>query len=169
MPLDRDDPRLTAYALGELDETERAAVDSELADSAEGRQVVEEIRAAAWLLTDQLRREPSPGLALEQRLAIEGKISRPADPFRISPAFLALAASLLLVASGAFVISTWYERQRQEQRLVARLETPALVSGIKRAESTVNSAPEEIRPIVAGRLAEPGEKQDSRGLVEERI
>src|SRR5581483_4152178 len=104
MPLDPNDPRLTAYALNELDEVERAALESELADSAEARQVVEEIRAAAWLLTDQLRREPSPGLVPAQREIIEGKIT-PVPRVRYArPVFLAAAASVAIVALGAIAL-----------------------------------------------------------------
>ncbi len=98
MPLDPNDPRLTAYALGELDEPEKAAVEVELADSAEGRQSVEEIRFTARLLAEQLRQEPAPGLAPAQRQVIEGKLRR--APNRRLPiiglAALAVAASILL-------------------------------------------------------------------------
>src|SRR5262245_10298276 len=71
MPFDPDDPRLTAFALGELDESEKAAVEAEIADSDEARRFVADIRATADLLTEQLRKEPSPGLAPEQRLVID--------------------------------------------------------------------------------------------------
>ena len=42
-----DDPRLTAYALGELDDAERSAIEVLLAESPESRQFVEDIRATA--------------------------------------------------------------------------------------------------------------------------
>ena len=60
MPFDPDDPRLTAYALGELDAADRAEVEALLADSPEARRFVEEIRATARLLTEQLHQEPAP-------------------------------------------------------------------------------------------------------------
>ena len=40
-----DDPRLTAYALGELDASERSAIEVLLSESPESRQFVEDIRA----------------------------------------------------------------------------------------------------------------------------
>jgi len=60
MKLSPDDPKLTAYALGELDAAERAAIEAVLADSPEARAVVEEIRAAAERLTSELAAEPYP-------------------------------------------------------------------------------------------------------------
>ena len=54
MNLTPDDPKLTAYALGELDATERAAVEAALARSPECRRAVEEIRALGNELTAEL-------------------------------------------------------------------------------------------------------------------
>ncbi|HMB04679.1 MAG TPA: von Willebrand factor type A domain-containing protein [Isosphaeraceae bacterium] len=75
MPLDYSDPRLTAYALDELDAAERAEVEAQLAGDPERRRFVEEIRATARLLTEQLHKEPSPKLATEQSEAIEDHVS----------------------------------------------------------------------------------------------
>jgi Ca-activated chloride channel family protein len=57
MNLDPDDPRLTAFALGELDATEYALVEAIVIESAECRSVVEEIRFTARLLSEQLQAE----------------------------------------------------------------------------------------------------------------
>ena len=57
MNLTPDDPKLTAYALGELDATERAAIEAALARSPECRRAVEEIRALAGVLTSELARD----------------------------------------------------------------------------------------------------------------
>ncbi len=65
-----DDPRLTAYALGELDPTEQAALENLLFDSPEARAAVREIRELAGLLTSELRQEPAPELTAQQRAAI---------------------------------------------------------------------------------------------------
>ena len=96
MSLDLNDPRLTALALGELDETERAGFEAEIADHPEALKFVTEVRATARLLTEQLRAEPSPGLTPEQRLAIEAeaKPKRPAP--RTHWRALALAASVMI-------------------------------------------------------------------------
>lgn len=57
-----DDFRLTAYALGELDETERAEVEALLQNSPEAQAVVDEIRAAATQLESALQAEPLPAV-----------------------------------------------------------------------------------------------------------
>ncbi len=70
-----DDPRLTAYALGELDPIERAQVEAMLADSAEARTALEEIRETIGLLSRELTFEPSLTLTMVQRHAVEQAVS----------------------------------------------------------------------------------------------
>src|SRR5690348_11899067 len=77
MTYDPNDPRLTAYALGELDESDRPAIQAQVAECAESRRVVEEVRDTARLLTQQLQKEPSPGLDREHRDAIEVQLVSP--------------------------------------------------------------------------------------------
>ena len=57
-----DDPRLTAYALGELDPTEQHEIERLLADAPAARAAVQEIRDLAGLLTTEFRLEPAPVL-----------------------------------------------------------------------------------------------------------
>jgi Ca-activated chloride channel family protein len=61
-----DDPRLTAYALGELDPAEHAAVEAALRDDPAARAAVEQIRGLAAQLTDALAHEPMPEAAGEK-------------------------------------------------------------------------------------------------------
>ena len=64
MTFDPDDPRLTAYALGELDDADREPRSRRSSPTTpRPARFVEEIRATARLLTEQLRDEPGPGLA----------------------------------------------------------------------------------------------------------
>ena len=51
---DPDDPKWTAYVLGELDDSERVAVESELKSSLEARMLVEELRVASQLTKTEL-------------------------------------------------------------------------------------------------------------------
>ncbi len=55
-----DDPKWTAYALGELSEADRAAVDAQLQADPEAQALVAEIRAASEQLTRELQAEPTP-------------------------------------------------------------------------------------------------------------
>ena len=71
MTFDPDDPRLTAFALGELDDLDRLAVEAMLANSPEARRFVAEVRETAAILTETLRGEPSPGLSIVQRIDLD--------------------------------------------------------------------------------------------------
>ena len=73
MKFDRDDPKLTAYVLGELHDNERAEMESLLESNAEARSVVEEIRKTAKLLETELASESALGLSDDQRHVIETK------------------------------------------------------------------------------------------------
>src|SRR5271165_7657376 len=102
MSLDFSDPRLTAYALDELDATERAEVEAELAGDPERRRLVEEIRATARLLTEHFQNEPRPKLTPEQRETIEARLRTATKPQRrwYHVSWVKVAASLSLLAIG---------------------------------------------------------------------
>jgi Ca-activated chloride channel homolog len=77
MTIDRDDPNLTAFALGELDDAERAALEAELDPAALAE--IEAIAELGALLEDELGREPCPELTPEQRTRIERRAARAED------------------------------------------------------------------------------------------
>lgn len=62
MKLTADDPKLTAYALGELNATDRAEVEAALAQSPAARREVDHIRQMAGALETALAAEPCPAL-----------------------------------------------------------------------------------------------------------
>ena len=74
MNINPDDPKLTAYALGELDHAERAAIEAELEKSFACQRAVEEIRETAALLEKKLAAEELPGLAFAQKRKIENQL-----------------------------------------------------------------------------------------------
>src|SRR4029077_16339900 len=80
MSIDANDPRLTAYALDELDESEKAAIEAELAQSPEARAAVKNAREMATMLSDGLRAETAPQLSDAQRVLLKRSWERP--PFR---------------------------------------------------------------------------------------
>lgn len=106
MTFDPDDPNLTAFALGELDDADRLAVESLLARSPEAARFVAEVRETAALLSGTLRKEPMPGLSIVQRLDLDarlGTVPVPSSTPRRVPvprALFAVAASVLLTMSG---------------------------------------------------------------------
>jgi Ca-activated chloride channel family protein len=74
-----DGLKVTAYALGELDDDERAALDAKMAASEGARREVEDIRAAAAALREAYSSMPRYELTPEQRQAIEAAATRETD------------------------------------------------------------------------------------------
>ena len=79
MKITPDDPRLTAYALGELDEAGRKTIEAELKNSPECRRAVDEIREAAAQLTTELATEELPDLTFAQQRKIESQLRQPVE------------------------------------------------------------------------------------------
>src|SRR5262245_50848902 len=112
-----DDPRLTAYALGELDDAERPEVEDRLSLDPEARRFVEDIRRTAELLTAELRKESesNPGLVPGQTHTSGGRLdpefsdvagkvkAGTKSPAWSVPHFIGLAASGLLAAGLTFI------------------------------------------------------------------
>lgn len=97
MNFNPDDPRWTAYALGELDPAERARLDQVCATDPAARTYVEEIRALAGGLKTALATEPALALRPDQKVVLHAK-PKPILQFPIRwAAALGAAAALLLM------------------------------------------------------------------------
>jgi len=116
---DENDPRLTAYVLGELSEAERAEVEAELARNETARTIVAEIRQTAELLTRELQQEPDAALAPEQRAAVLDRPRRAEPSRRRFGRFFVLvtsaAACLALFAGVAYMVYMSRERSAGTQ------------------------------------------------------
>ncbi len=75
MPFDPEDPRLTAYALGELDDNEMREFELEIDGSPEALSAIEDVRAVARLMAQSLGQESGPALYEAHLKAIEGELS----------------------------------------------------------------------------------------------
>src|SRR5262245_28060772 len=105
MKLDPNDPKVTAYALGELSGEERASIEAGLAGSAEARQEVERVREVAALLTQELKKEPLGALSQLHRIAIESETHRMRQPRRRGVPWMGLTvAASLLLATGLYFL-----------------------------------------------------------------
>ncbi len=108
MTFDPNDPRLTAYALGELDSSQRESVETLLKESDEARQAVEEIRLTAGWLSRELHHEretysPPPSLNHQPLTAQVAKPSpAPRSWWSRNALKLGSLAALLLVSVGLF-------------------------------------------------------------------
>jgi Ca-activated chloride channel family protein len=127
---DADDARLSAYALGELDESERAEVERLLASNEGARKFVDELRATANELERELASEQLPELTMEQRVALETTAQQPNPPatrkrwLRRSPA---LAASIGFVFAFAG-IAGWIVVQKY--RAAHELDTSPFIYNV---------------------------------------
>jgi hypothetical protein len=74
-----DDPRLTAYALGEMEAAEREQFERLLQGDAAARAAIDEIRATVAALGDALETEPVPSVAAET-ISVDGIV--PGKDFR---------------------------------------------------------------------------------------
>ena len=89
MDVEIDEQKLTAFALGELDDGERGAVEAHVAADDTARRHVEEVRATARLLEGALAREAEDDPALFQltelqHAAIERRLAGERDPLRLA-------------------------------------------------------------------------------------
>lgn len=107
MSINHDDPRLTAYALGELSEADRAAVEQQIGQSVETLLEIEAIREVAGQLRAALREESptaiSPTLVPAAPAPVLASVSSDPAIRRKASSRFAVAASCLALA-GAFGI-----------------------------------------------------------------
>jgi Ca-activated chloride channel family protein len=159
MRFDPNDPRLTAYALGEVEEDDRLAIEAQLAECADSRLAVEEIRVTAKLLTEQLQREPSPGLARAQRDVIEGRLLEPITKRpRLRWIRYAVAATLLLAMVGSLLPMM---RSRRENRLT--LARNAAEDSSSHSSGKTGAEP-ALHVLSADDLGEPEAAVATRGV-----
>ncbi|MDB5351904.1 MAG: uncharacterized protein JWN86_3151 [Planctomycetota bacterium] len=137
MPFDPEDPRLTAYALGELEDGEVEEMEILLSGSPEGRRFIEEVRDTARLLSDTLAGEHAPGLSPKHLKAIDfelapaalGMTSRPSQDWQHWAGY-GIAASMLL---GFGLSAAWM--------VMGGKNRPARLDGLAMATSPTSSLP----------------------------
>jgi Ca-activated chloride channel homolog len=139
---DPEDPRLSAYAFGELDgpehADEHAQIETLLAIDERARAFVAELRATGAELESTLAGEPKLELSSSQRAAIASAAVAPARPtLRLLPSlrsYGALAAAASVVATGLVAVRVWkmndadpnpQEGSGISESLVARADMPA--------------------------------------------
>ncbi len=139
MKIDANDPRLTAYALDELSDAERAEIEVLLAGNEAARQEVEAIRRVAGNLSADLQDEPCPALAPEQLAEIKAQLPAVEDTGTSAWRWLwltggALAVSVIVASLFLPALSSTRERARRVQ-----LVKPAPQPEFKEVAPTVNA------------------------------
>ncbi|HKQ49192.1 MAG TPA: von Willebrand factor type A domain-containing protein [Phycisphaerae bacterium] len=145
MKTQMDDPRLTAYALGELDGAERVEVEALVASSAEARGAVEDVRRTAALLEEELAKEPVGSLGDEARQRIESRIL--AGRIRRWGGYAAAACVVLLV--GGFAASVMMP-SLSRSRSLNNDETQLALGPDRRIDDSVNYKKEPSNENPAG-------------------
>ena len=137
MSFDANDPRWTAYVLGELSDEDRAEVEATLQADGEARQLVESIGATADLLTSELSGQPVPSLSDVQRKRIEKIAVAPVARKRTAmfalagctAAAAALVVLLLIPTSGCDQSPSQILRQLEKWQIPVIEENPGMSSG----------------------------------------
>jgi hypothetical protein len=138
MRREMDEMNLTAYALGELEGAERATVEARLLASPQDRQFVDEVRAAAQLVSDELSRETNSGLDAIHYAAIEMRLREPGYVPRVDRRAvvrgriglaLSVAASIAIVCGvfGAVFILSRHHQLASTSPTTLPTNTPILI------------------------------------------
>ncbi len=113
--LNMNDPRLTAYALGELNEAETKEIERLLASIPDAEKFVREVRDMSGLLSAKMKSEPLPAFSQLERERLKAKFSEKKIPVLRSfarSAWLPVAAVATLAL--CFVVPQWQTFKNQE-------------------------------------------------------
>ena len=169
MKINPNDPKLTAYALDEIqDENERKAIEEFLEHSEEARQEVDSIREAGTLLTSELQKEPAPQLSQQQHQEIAAKSQRHSYTFLnlarsrwalgvglATAACLILAVNIFLVGPGGGA----------EEKYLARLERPTVLP----TSGSGEKAPPAVERMEKDRLVDMAAEKSLRQPAETEV
>jgi len=153
MIFDANDPRLTAYALGEIDPAERSEIEQLLADCEEARNYVAEIRQTAQWLAAELQKEPATvsTLAMADHRLIDQALKSAVPTANSRPwwrrryRLMSMAATLLMGGTVGLVSLTLYRNSPRgkvefatvtaESRTEALGHTNIIVRSVRPADS----------------------------------
>lgn len=132
MKMTIDDPRLTAYALGELPETQKAEVENFINNNPEAKLFVEEIRTTAVLLTEEFKKEPEFVLSPQQQRLIrqhfhevnEGFFSKIKSLFAGWQIPVVSFATILLVLGIFVVANNGFKNEKIKSGLSGEVSVP---------------------------------------------
>jgi hypothetical protein len=148
-----NDPKLTAYALDELDESERSAIRRATADSGEAQQFIAETQALARALRSQYRLELKRELVAPEKIAaIHG------DTFWSKVGPLAIAALLAVLAVvGAILFSSNETRISMPLGLTREHAQPNQFAAVEAEDAAMSSQNQKLG-AEAGPYAFTGER-----------
>jgi Ca-activated chloride channel homolog len=157
MKIDANDPKWTAYALGEItDVQEIAEIEKALEESPELRELVEDIRLTAGLLKEELNAEPVIQLTPAQKEQIEAKASAGRTWFGIKPVWIsALATAAVLLIVSIVAVRQFHKPFAEPPReqialLIPNKQAPVPVQDLNRSNESAKLA--ELKIVAKNKL-----------------
>jgi Ca-activated chloride channel homolog len=182
MNINPDDPKWTAYVLGELNDAERAQVEKELESSAVAREVVEEIRLATDLLRHELTQEQAVALAPEQRRAITTAAAPPVEalykrpggrrlPLQFSRPMFRWAGLAASVAAGLLIVATLSVPSLRSRRATSVAQETAVPARESQREESASKDKDKINLAALSRdkLEAARKTSEAAGAVQESL
>jgi len=171
--IDPSDPRLTAYALGEMSLTERAAFEAELTSSPELFAEVAEISNAAVALRRELATSAPKALEQEQRSAIEQAMTPGGNVVRLekkrSSLWLGVPLAIAACVGGVVILGSMTGSDRSESK--DGFNPPSFPESVgdakKRFKSAASAAAAPMATATAMARAEDAWKDVKRKVAEE--
>ena len=176
MKIDPNDPRLTAYALGELDDNERAEIDALIKDDTDAQREVETIRRATSKVTEELQSESCPRLNPEQLAAIKERFSAFEKPAPTFPWWRIIGWTAALGAAATVLAALLPQfKARNEARHALTVQTPVIQTTAPIVAAQNNQSPnlaytlppgkqtvtlDTDQGAVAGQVFKPGDRID---------
>src|SRR5262249_11377655 len=157
MNFNPDDPKWTAYVVGEMEENDRAALELELESSAEAREFVEELRFAASIMKERLASETVVGLTPEQQTMVRASAGSRRESRNGFKQWLSVPATPTLWAAGlvaasllvAVIVAPSFLRLRQappsvtlNKASVTQPDMPATVPVLENARQKTLQGPQ---------------------------
>ncbi len=167
MSIDRNDPRWTAYVLGELDDHERAAFEREMESSPEAEEVLKEIRDTVGLLGEGYASEEQVYLSAEQRRTVELEAAPEitAGSRVISWAGGLAAAALVLMGLVSIMTPSLLRSRQASGPTPFALNTPVPVERTPAPRLVVRNQNEQVPPPEGtAAQAEPTSSQDTQSV-----
>ncbi|WP_165247780.1 YfbK domain-containing protein [Paludisphaera soli] len=166
MSFDIDDPRLTAFALGELDGAENQDIERLLAEHPEARKQVDEIRLTASWLTERLHEEQAretaalaptvdPTAEPASPRLVGTETSPTPRPWWRSPTILSSIAATMMIGTALALLPAVQSRREAAERakVVSEIDASAPASGRYAHQESLIPPPPAAEPMPLDSLA----------------
>jgi len=147
-----DDPKLTAYAFGELPEAERKGIEERLARDPEARKTVEELRRFGKTLAEELKEEPASVLTPAQRARVLGMTRKSCRPVMVvlRPVLALAACAVLAAAIWSFFFPVVRRARRPEGGFYCRMAPHEPEEGGTLSMDASEARPDPVRRTETG-------------------